>query len=231
MTQMIEFFTDPLRLGLLIGGAIAVFGVIIYSRMTPRSDLPVKHGPVTEIDTKRVYDVLYKDPEINEWLDAVVKVQEVSEHGAEDTTPAIGSTPVSIAPDQERRFVVLHVAAPEDVIFRSRDVLAALREAGLTFGEHKIFHYPALRKKGVPPEFSVANMVKPGFLDIHARPDFTTPGLSFFMSVPGPIETKMAFAHMLEAAEKITAKLGGELLDGDKKPLTEASLQRIHTGF
>ena len=54
-----------------------------------------------------------------------------------------------------------------------------------------------------------------------------TTGLTFAMDVPTSTDAPVAFAHMLRSAEIFGEKLGGELVDDNRKPLTPAGIAMI----
>ena len=77
----------------------------------------------------------------------------------------------------------------------------------------------------VPFQFSMANSVEPGYFDLDAIDDFTTPGVCFFMSVPGPKESIKAFECMVETAQCLVTNLDGELLDESRSAMTNQTLE------
>ncbi|KZZ10796.1 hypothetical protein A3750_20265 [Oleiphilus sp. HI0079] len=82
-----------------------------------------------------------------------------------------------------------------------------------------------------PIQFSVANAVEPGYFDPDKLDSLTTPGVSFFMSIPGPKDYLKAFEFMYETAKCFADNLQGELKDENRSVLTsqtiEHSKQRI----
>ena len=44
MEKIIEFFTDPLRLTLLVAGLAVLLGIIIFGRRSQRMDAKLYHG-------------------------------------------------------------------------------------------------------------------------------------------------------------------------------------------
>jgi len=70
------------------------------------------------------------------------------------------------------------------------------------------------------PVFSVANVVEPGTFDPKERDYFTTPGLAFFMQLPGPLGGRVAFELMLNTAQRVADVLEGTLIDEREQLLT-----------
>jgi cell division protein ZipA len=138
-----------------------------------------------------------------------------------------GQRPPAAPPGQEK-LITLHVAAPEGEVFTGQAVHTALQLCRLQFGMRDIYHR-ITEANGVPEAvFSVANMVKPGYLDPGLAQDFTTPGLTLFMVMPGPVEGVVAFRDMLETAHQLAQRLGGDVLDDKRAILTHQTEQYLH---
>ncbi|WP_435106574.1 cell division protein ZipA [Arhodomonas sp. AD133] len=152
---------------------------------------------------------------------------------ADDAADAPAGTPESdpvedaIPPGLEERIVVINVMAPEDERFVGAALVEALRRAGLEHGEHGIFHrYLDIASRPVP-EFSVANILNPGWFDLERIDEFDTPGVAFFLRLPGPFDPVIAFEEMLTAARTVGGVLGGHLLDARRCDLTQQSIEHL----
>jgi cell division protein ZipA len=117
------------------------------------------------------------------------------------------------------RIVSLFVIAREGEVFRGSDIVVAAEKAGLRFGAMHIFHRLAEGRPDAGPVFSMANMVKPGYFDMGRIGDLATPGVTFFITLPGPLPALDAWETMLPAAQRIAELLGGALLDEDHNAL------------
>lgn len=117
------------------------------------------------------------------------------------------------------RIVTLFVAAPEGHAFGGGDIAVAAEKAGLRFGAMHIFHRLVEGRPEAGPIFSMANMVKPGYFDMGRINELSTPGITFFATLPGPLSALDAWEAMLPAAQRIAELLGGELLDEDRNTL------------
>jgi cell division protein ZipA len=132
------------------------------------------------------------------------------------------------APPGQEKIIVLHVAAKEGQAFAGPAVHTALQLCRLQFGMREVYHR-ITEVNGVPEAvFSVANMVKPGQLDPMQAQQFRTPGLTLFMVMPGPIDAVTAFRDMLDTAQRLAARLGGDVLDDKRALLTHQSEQYLH---
>lgn len=133
---------------------------------------------------------------------------------------------------------VIHEPLPEGVeelilaltiVSRSRmlngdEIVAALETAGLVFGEMNIFHYPGDKSRESFALFSVANLVEPGTFDLDNMHEFTSPGLSLFMNLPGRIPAITAFERFIKVAKKLAQLLDAELCDETRSLLTQQAI-------
>jgi len=130
----------------------------------------------------------------------------------------------------EELILVLHVTAPEEMVFVGADLFSALEEIGLRFGEGGIFHCYQELEEGEqgPPLFSVANILEPGtFEPGEPGEQFTTPGVVLFMRAPGPQPARATIETMLLKSQQLAQLLGGEVRDQNRNPLTESSIQSM----
>jgi len=128
-------------------------------------------------------------------------------------------------PAGEESLFVLHVASRDGSFLDGPDIHRALQDQKLKFGLHDIYHR-ITEVNGVPESvYSVANMLKPGFLDPVEQDHLRTPGLALFLVLPGPIEGTRAMRDMLDTARALAEDLGGEVLDDKRSLLTNQTAQ------
>lgn len=134
---------------------------------------------------------------------------------------AVSSKPAAgVRPDQPiERIVTLFVAAPPEADFHGPDLVVAAEKAGLDFGDLGIFHRLISGKPEAGPVFSMANMVKPGSFDMTQIESLRTPGVSFFMTLPGPMPALDAWEAMLPTAQRLAELLDGRVLDEERNAL------------
>ncbi len=130
--------------------------------------------------------------------------------------PSAGERPHEFPVD---RIVSLFVVAPAGGDFHGSDIVVAAEKAGLRFGAMHIFHRLVEGRPDAGPVFSMANMMKPGYFDMGRIADLTTPGVTFFITLPGPLAALDAWEAMLPTAQRIAELLGGELLDEERNAL------------
>ena len=127
--------------------------------------------------------------------------------------------------------IVINVHASTKQGFQGQEVKKLLEACGLDHGEMSIFHRHEEDDLLSPIQFSVANAIEPGYFDPNTLDKISTPGVSFFMTLPGPKDYDKAFEYMLETAQCFARNLKGELKDENLSVMTpqtiEHSRQRI----
>ncbi|WP_210448061.1 cell division protein ZipA [Vibrio crassostreae] len=139
----------------------------------------------------------------------------------EDVTPQ--SVPVEEAkPDEELglEVIVLNVHCAGEIPFVGTELFRSMENNGLTYGEMSIYHCFAQSSDAPKVIFSVANMMQPGTLEHDDPADFTTKGISFFMTLPCYGHADQNFNVMLSAAQKIADDMGGNVLDESRNLMT-----------
>lgn len=117
------------------------------------------------------------------------------------------------------RIVTLYVSARAGETFNGSDLVVAAEKAGLQFGDMNIFHRMAPGKFEKGPIFSMATMTKPGNFDMKHIAQLTTPGITLFMTLPGPMSALDAWDTLLPTAQRIAELLDGVVLDEQRQIL------------
>lgn len=114
--------------------------------------------------------------------------------------------------------LIVNVIAPKGQQFKGYDVVRAVKAQGLRYGDMNIFHRkePLTKVK----QFSVANLVEPGTFDLSDLDTMMSPGMSFFLQLPGPEDATEAFDDMMSTAQRIAIELAGELRDEHMSVMT-----------
>lgn len=131
------------------------------------------------------------------------------------------------APMADEKIVVLYILAPENRPFTGPAVVRAVEGADLIFGRKKVYHRVAPGDPKQQTVYGLANMVEPGWFEMARINELRTPGLSLFLSLPGPLDGVSAWDDMLRTSRRIAAELGGRLCDADRAALTEHKAMRI----
>jgi cell division protein ZipA len=131
------------------------------------------------------------------------------------SAPGVGAR----APAAFDRIVTLFVAARPGEKLRGSDLVVAAEKAGLVYGDMNIFHRLVDGKPEAGPVFSVANMVKPGSFDMRRVHEIETPGITFFMTLPGPMAALDAWETLLPTAQRMAELLDASVLDEERNTL------------
>jgi cell division protein ZipA len=144
-------------------------------------------------------------------------------------TPSAGEKAASAPVTEE--VLIINVMALDGRYFDGSLLLDQLIECGMRFGEMNIFHRHADDEGEGPVMFSMVNMVVPGTFDLNDMQNFSTPGVSLFMTLPLQCNTLKAFNCMADTAKALASHLGGVLKDENRSVMTaqtiEHSRQRI----
>lgn len=125
------------------------------------------------------------------------------------------------------RIVTLFIAARAGQTLHGSDLVVAAEKCGLEFGDLGIFHRLVDGKRELGPIFSAANMVKPGHFDMSRIDTLSTPGLSFFMALPGPLPALDAWDTMLPTAQRLAELLDATVLDEERNALGRQRISHI----
>ena len=141
------------------------------------------------------------------------KQQEIAFSAVEDTNET----------GPESLLIVLNIMSPNGHVFTGEGIHAVMTSAGLTHGEHKIYHYMC---DGLAT-FSIANAIEPGFFEPTQLQSISTPGLAVFMQLPGPVECRKALDTLLEVSKRLADALSGELCDENRSVLTQQTISHL----
>ncbi|MEO5624785.1 MAG: cell division protein ZipA [Dokdonella sp.] len=135
---------------------------------------------------------------------------------------------VGARPDRQiERIVTLFVAARAGESMAGSDVVVAAEKAGMQFGDMGIFHRPVLGRVVEGPVFSMANMVKPGSFDMSQLDTVRTPGVTLFMTLPGPLPALDAWEMLLPTAQRLAELLDAQVLDEGRNALGRQRIAHI----
>lgn len=181
-----------------------------------------------DAETEPGTDELYDEDENYDQTGTVppVVTSEVEEDTARRATREQSDQPLAGAnrPDAQE-VVVINVLSKPSQAFSGPDLKKLFEACGLEQGDMDIYHRHEASDTHSPVQFSVANAVEPGTF----RPDeiagISTPGISFFMSLPGPNNAMQAFDFMLGTAQCVVRNLGGELKDERRSVMTPQTVE------
>ena len=140
--------------------------------------------------------------------------------GARQSAGQQAGAPVEALPEE---LFVINVVAPREQPFTGPNLVEAVRSNGLRYGDMNIFHRVDATTKA--HQYSVANIIEPGTFDLAEVQEFRSPGVCFFMRLPGPEHPVDAFEDMLKVARDVAQRLGGELKDERRSVLTGQTVE------
>mgnify|MGYP000232891900 FL=1 len=138
----------------------------------------------------------------------------------QDTSPIVEAPEETQDDDLGLEVIVLNVHCAGETPFVGTELFRSMENNGLTYGEMSIYHCFAEAAETPKVIFSVANMMQPGTLEHDNPADFTTKGISFFMTLPCYGQADQNFNVMLNAAQQIADDLGGNVLDESRNLMT-----------
>jgi len=235
---------DMLRWILLILGVVVVIAIYFYtSQQRLRQAIRRDNHDEPELDGISL-NASDEEPAVHELKDELINLDALLRDEIEEQAE---QAPVQERPKEKpskknkkkqpeagpskpepEMFVVLHVASRLPETFAGSDVLRALRDSGLEYGEMNIFH--RLREIGGKKRslYSVANMVKPGTLvPDELTDDVRLPGLSLFMRLPSAIPGDECYNDMLHCTHRLAELLNGKILDETRSVLTQQAMEKI----
>lgn len=232
-TQLEEAFSHELP----CGGARVVEGDLQLDQAVPMlmESIDDSEPPETEPETADLpvgdgypSDDSQPDPLFDEVLVphrvAADKLASEAASLASDTVAPEQSGFYSDFDPSEQEVVVVNVMARGEP-FKGSDLLHILLACDCRFGEMNIFHrYEGTSGCGAV-QFSIVNSVEPGVFQLEDIDNFSTPGICFFVSVPGPEDPLHAFDCMVETAQCLVKNLDGELLDDSRSVMTSQTLE------
>lgn len=137
--------------------------------------------------------------------------------------PTIGESSMNLngrGEEKDSPLLILHVVPHQDEVIYGPLLLRSILQLGLRHGDKSIFHRHRDPVGNGPVLFSLVNMVQPGTFNISSMGEFTTHGVSFFMTIPSYGDTMQNFKLMLQAGHRLADDIGGVVLDDQRRILT-----------
>jgi len=177
-------------------------------------------------DSDTSHETPADEPSVEETVPPTVTTEVEEDTARRSPAEQSSSQPLAGANRPEaREVIVINVLARADDEFTGTALKHLFEACGLEFGDMDIYHRHEAADTTSPVQFSVANAVEPGTFKPKDMPTLTTPGISFFMSMPGPSNSLQAFEFMLETAQCVVRNLGGELKDERRSVMTPQTIE------
>lgn len=129
--------------------------------------------------------------------------------------------------DDYEKLVMLYLAAKSGHFITGAELVLAAEKVGLVYGHHKIYHRLSESSLSNEPVFSMANVIQPQNFDLSQIDTLQTPGVSFILTLPGPVTAIQAWDSMLPIAERMAQLLDAVLLDSDRNALGRQRISHI----
>jgi len=176
----------------------------------PAIEATAAKSEAQKVDVKPVQETPIKNQEAAMTQDK--KVEQVEQKSAAN----IDKKPIG-----KERFVVLYVIAAEGKPFNGKAILDSAQTLGLAFGKHNVFHYPIATAESGHSKFCLVNMTSEGSFPTAELASLETNGVSLIMRLPiANADGLTVFSNMLGVAQALARKLGGDILDQTRMPLT-----------
>ena len=234
---------DSLRLTLVIIGLLIVGGIYFKFRSSDDALIywlkklfapatnkiistdPIEHAVLNEDDLIPVLTPIDDEPDSSDFeaLSEVISGRDRFEEYTKQQEITFSAVEDSNETGPESLLIVLNIMSPKGHVFTGEGIHAVMTSAGLTHGEHQIYHY---MKDGLAT-FSIANAIEPGFFDLAQLKTISTSGLAVFMQLPGPVECRKALESLLEVGKRLADALSGELCDENRTVLTPQTISHL----
>ena len=232
---------DSLRLTLVIIGLIIVVGIyfkfrssdddlifILKKLLNPTSKTESADSNTSSDDDDDLIPVLtpiHDEPDSSDFeaLSQIISGRDRVEEYTKQHEMAFTAVEDTTETGPESLLIILYIMSPQGHVFTGEGIHAVMTSAGLTHGEHKIYHY----LENNIAVFSIANAIEPGFFEVSQLKSVSTPGLAVFLQLPGPVECRKALNKLLEISKRLADALSGELCDENRSVLTQQTISHL----
>lgn len=132
---------------------------------------------------------------------------------------------------EEPRVISIYLVAQNNRHFNGYELLQALLNHGLHYGEMHLFHYYTHSAKSEKPIFSIAAATKSGEFNLAQINDFCCKGLILFMDSSQQTDARISFDKMVEIAILLAEEIEGVLMADRNKSWTEEVAQSIRSSL
>ena len=138
--------------------------------------------------------------------------------------------PKPVVKQEPASSLMMFLLAKENRQLAGYELLQTVLAAGLRFGEGHLFHRHQHPNGQGPVLCSLAAATASGVFDLQNIGAFSVHGLCLFMHASGnPTIDAERFAIMLDTAKQLSEGLDTHLLDDQRQPLTDVSVQRYYS--
>ena len=214
--------TTLLRIGIAVAFVILVAVILFSSRKKPEQG--VRTSLQDDGPSKRM------EPTLKDLLEAEENGESLQGETSPDDSEKEKSGYLDVGARPHKNFdkvVSLLLAARAGQTLQGPDLVVAAEKAGLIYGHRNIFHRMVDKNHEQGPVFSVANLVQPGIFDLRTIKELKTPGIHFFITLPGPSSALDAWDAMLPTAQRMAELLDAVVLDDQRNALGRQRISHI----
>lgn len=165
--------------------------------------------------------------EEQERVGVTTEEDDIDEQAAAEPSARTSETKEDAEPKYEEpdEVLIFNVMAKSGRRFAGTDLLNALMQENMKFGNMDIFHRHQDNDGDGPVLYSLANMVVPGTFNLAEMENFSTPGVTMFLSLPVEGDSLAVYNDLAATAKKLADTLGGELKDENRSVMTGQTVE------
>jgi cell division protein ZipA len=192
-------------------------------RVEPQHSAPA-HAPSTEAAEPVAFE--RDEPQLGELNFTADEPQidtSVPEVPIEDDLQVVEQEPAATQSEEPAAvadFVIVHIQMPEGMAMQGSQLLPAVNTLGFKYSEEGFFNRHLDPAGQGPVLFRLVNMYNPGTFDIDNMEQFSTAGVSLFMTLPCDGDGLAAFNMLHSAAKKLADEFGAQILDAEREVMT-----------
>jgi cell division protein ZipA len=220
--------TEVLRIILITIGISVIIGIYLWDRFHTKAE-DIYSDKNNDLNEEFEGVNLNDDVMVDSGLNNIVADRKQAEL---DRFPNISTEQdmpnnVDDQKDDSEKIIVISVVAEADERFNGEQLSQAFKEAGLVYGEMNIFHRMTEVDGKEESMFSVVNMIEPGYFISDGLEGTVTPGISFFLKLPGAKDGLEMFSDMLYTAQTVAEVLNGDLVDHSRSTMTKQTIDHL----
>jgi cell division protein ZipA len=224
---------NELRIILVIAGALVLAAIYWFGRpkrveagrKEPKMPWAANNGNAGETALAESFYAAQDDPDA-EASGAATAYSEPRSNEAENIDDAANL----LGERNQREFeliISLHVMCRDEGVISGGELVVAAEKASLVYGAQGLFHRLVDGRPEVGPIFSMINRLQPGRFDLSKISELSTPGVSFFMTLPCALAGLDAWDRMLPAAQRLAGLLNADVFDDEMNLLGRQRIASI----
>ena len=229
--------SDELRWVLIIGGALVIGGVLLHGLWSIRKNdsRTLVQEPSEAPNKDDVASATTKSAAIAPQVDAKLHVNDEPELGDlsitiddDEPQPEVANEPEQAEDGKTavQDYIIIHIQTEEGLPMQGSSLLPLLLTLGFKYSEDGFFNRHEDASGQGPVLFRLANMFNPGTFDIDNMEQFSTEGVSLFMTLPCAGDSLPSFNMLHSAAKKIANEFSATILDHNREELDVATVRQ-----